>query len=58
MIITRTISRTTEDGRHVDIPFVVDSITGTYRQRGHDMPTLDENVELLEALRAAMLDTD
>lgn len=57
MIINGTISRTTEDGRHVDIPFFVDSVSGTYSQWGHDMLTLGENVDLLEAIRDAMLDT-
>jgi hypothetical protein len=58
VIINGTISRTTEDGRHVDIPFYIDSDTGTYSQWGHDTLTLGENVDLLEAIRDAMLDTD
>ncbi|SBS77471.1 Cobalamin biosynthesis protein CobP [uncultured Mycobacterium sp.] len=58
MIINGTVSRTTEDGRDVDIPFFIDSDTGTYSQWGHDMLTLGENVDLLEAIRDAMLDTD
>ncbi|GAB4990805.1 hypothetical protein MAHJHV58_46390 [Mycobacterium avium subsp. hominissuis] len=54
MIISGTISRTTA-GRPVDIPFFIDSTTGTYSQWGHDTVTLGENVDLLEALRDAML---
>lgn len=58
VIINATVSRITEDGRHVDIPFFIDSVSGTYSQWGHDMFTLGESVDLLGALRAAMLNTD
>ncbi|ASL12327.1 hypothetical protein U8D42_27225 (plasmid) [Mycobacterium europaeum] len=51
MIINGTISRTLSGGRDVDIPFFIDTTTGTYSQWGHDTMTLGENVDLLEALR-------
>jgi hypothetical protein len=45
---------------HVDIPFYIDALTGSYRQWGHDAHTLGENVDLLEAqaLRDAALNAD
>ena len=52
MKIEGTISRQI-DGRDVDIPFFIDSETGTYSQWGHDTMTLGENVDLLEGLRDA-----
>jgi hypothetical protein len=51
VIINGTISRTLSGGRDVDIPFFIDTTTGTYSQWGHDTMTLGENVDLLEALR-------
>lgn len=57
MIITGTISRTI-DNHSVDIPFFIDTVTGTYSQWGHDTPLLGENVDLLEALRDAACDND
>lgn len=50
MIISGTISRTI-DNDAVDIPFFIDTVTGTYSQWGHDTLLLGENVDLLEALR-------
>lgn len=58
MIIRGIISRTTEAGRNVDIPFLIDSESGTYSQWGHDTMTLGENVDLLESIRDAMIDAD
>ncbi|MFV8176740.1 hypothetical protein [Mycolicibacterium peregrinum] len=58
MILSGTISRTLDNGRRVEIPFYIDATTHTYSQWGHDTLTLGENVELLEALRDAMLDSD
>ncbi len=58
MIIRGIISRTTEAGRDVDIPFMIDSDTGTYSQWNHDTITLGENVDLLESIRDAMIDAD
>jgi hypothetical protein len=55
MIIEGTVKRDV-DGRHVDIPFYIDTQTGTYSQWGHDTLTLGENVDLLEALRDAAID--
>ena len=46
--ITRHIN-----GRRTEIPFYIDTLTGTYSQWGHDTLLLGENVELLEALRDA-----
>jgi hypothetical protein len=46
--ITRDIN-----GRRIEIPFYIDTLTGTYSQWGHDTLLLGENVELLEALRDA-----
>ncbi len=53
MVINGIVSRSLPDGPPVDIPFVIDTITGTYSQWGHDTVTLGQNVELLEALRDA-----
>ena len=53
MIINGIVSRSLSGGRHVDIPFFIDTLTGTYSQWGHDTMTLGENVDLLEALRDA-----
>lgn len=50
MIVEGTVNRTI-DNRTVEIPFFIDTVTGTYSQWGHDTMTLGENVELLEALR-------
>jgi len=58
MIIRGIISRTTDAGRNVDIPFLIDSSTGTYSQWGHDTMTLGDNVDLLESIRDAMIDAD
>jgi len=58
VIIRGIISRTTDAGRNVDIPFMIDSSTGTYNQWGHDTMTLGENVDLLESIRDAMIDAD
>lgn len=58
MIIRGIISRTTDAGRNVDIPFLIDSESGTYSQWGHDTMTLGENVDLLESIRDAMIDAD
>lgn len=58
MIIRGIISRTTEAGRNVDIPFLIDSESGTYSQWGHDTMTLGENVDLLESIRDAMIEAD
>lgn len=52
MIIEGTINRSI-DNRAFEIPFYIDTLTGTYGQWGHDTMTLGENVELLEALRDA-----
>jgi hypothetical protein len=57
MIITGTISRTI-DNHSVDIPFFIDTVTGTYSQWGHDQLLLGENVDLLEALRDTACDHD
>ncbi|WP_204806032.1 hypothetical protein [Mycobacterium riyadhense] len=54
MIINGTVSRTLSGGRHVDIPFFIETNTVTYSQWGHDTMTLGKNVDLLvEALRDA-----
>ncbi|SOJ57012.1 hypothetical protein MSIMFB_04490 [Mycobacterium simulans] len=54
MIINGTVSRTLSGGRHVDIPFFIETNTGTYSQWGHDTMTLGKNVDLLvQALRDA-----
>jgi hypothetical protein len=55
MIIQGTITRRV-DGRPIEIPFYIDTNTGTYSQWGHDTMTLGENVDLLEALRDAACD--
>lgn len=55
--ISGTISHHLDDGRHVEIPFYIDAVTGTYSQWGHDTVTLGANVEFLEALRDAVCDT-
>ncbi len=55
MIISGTISRTI-DNDAVDIPFFIDTVTGTYSQWGHDNLALGENVDLLEALRDTACD--
>ncbi|AGZ54714.1 MULTISPECIES: hypothetical protein [Mycobacterium] len=57
MIIEGTITRGVEN-RTVEIPFYIDTLTGTYSQWGHDTMTLGENVDLLEALRDAACDID
>ena len=55
MIIEGTITRGV-DNRNVEIPFFIDTLTGTYSQWGHDTMTLGENVDLLAALRDAACD--
>ncbi|MDP7706898.1 MULTISPECIES: hypothetical protein [Mycobacterium] len=55
MIIEGTITRRI-DNRNVEIPFLIDTLTGTYTQWGHTTMTLGENVELLESLRNAACD--
>jgi len=57
MIIEGIVHRTI-DGRSVQIPFLVDTVSGTYSQWGHDTMTLGDNVDLLEALRDAACDID
>lgn len=57
MIITGSISRTIAN-RSVDIPFIIDTVTGTYSQWGHDTLLLGDNVDLLEALRDTACDHD
>jgi hypothetical protein len=52
MYIEGTITRNI-NGRRADIPFYIDTLTGTYSQWGHDTLLLGENVDLLEALRDA-----
>jgi len=52
MIIEGTITRSI-DNRKVEIPFLIDTLSGTYSQWGHDTMTLGENVDLLEAMRNA-----
>lgn len=52
MIIEGTITRTI-DNREVEIPYLINTRTGTYSQWGHDTMTLGDNVELLESLRDA-----
>jgi hypothetical protein len=52
MMIEGTINRRI-DHRKVEIPFFIDTLTGTYSQWGHDTLLLGENVDLLEALRDA-----
>lgn len=52
MIIEGTIKRRVNK-RKVEIPFYIDTKTGTYSQWGHDTMTLGDNVDLLEALRDA-----
>jgi hypothetical protein len=52
MIIEGTLNRSI-DNRKVEIPFYIDTLTGTYSQWGHDTFTLGENVDLLEAIRDA-----
>lgn len=56
MIIEGTITRQIDPGngtREVEIPFLINTETGTYAQWGHDQFVLGENVDLLEALRDA-----
>ncbi|AFV14911.1 MULTISPECIES: hypothetical protein [Mycobacterium] len=55
MIIEGTVNRSI-DNRRVEIPFFIDTLTGTYSQWGYDTITLGENVDLLEALRNAACD--
>ena len=55
MIIEGTITRSI-DNRPGEIPFYIDTNTGTYSQWGYDTMTLGENVDLLEALRDAACD--
>lgn len=57
MIITGSISRTI-DNQAVDIPFFIDTVTGTYCQWGHDNLLLGGNVDLLEALPDTACDHD
>jgi hypothetical protein len=57
MIITGSISRTI-DNRSVDIPFLIDTVSGSYSQWGHDTLLLGGNVDLLEALRDTACDHD
>jgi hypothetical protein len=57
MIITGSISRTI-DNQSVDIPFLIDTVTGTYSQWGHNTLLLGGNVDLLEALRDTACDHD
>lgn len=56
MIINGTVNRSI-DNRAVEIPFFIDTVTGTYSQWGHDTMTLGDNVDLLEALRDAACGT-
>jgi len=51
MIFSGIVSRSLPSGHLVDIPFVIDTHSGTYSQWGYDTLTLGENVDLLEALR-------
>lgn len=56
MIIEGTIKRQVDPGngtREVEIPFLIDTETGTYSQWGHDQFILGENVEFLASLRNA-----
>lgn len=46
MIIEGTVNRSI-DNRRVEIPFFIDTLTGTYSQWGYDTITLGENVDLL-----------
>lgn len=55
--IEGTVCRTLDDGREVTIPFLIDK-NRNYFQWGHDTMTLGENVELLEALRDAVINTE
>ncbi|WAJ47982.1 hypothetical protein OK015_28970 (plasmid) [Mycobacterium sp. Aquia_216] len=55
MIIEGTVNRSI-DSRTVEIPFIIDTVTGTYSQWGHDTMALGENVDLLEALRDTACD--
>ena len=50
MIIEGTIKRELA-GREREIPFFIDTDTGSYSQWGYDALLLGENVDLLEALR-------
>lgn len=52
MIIEGTIKREIA-GREREIPFFIDTSTGTYPQWAHDTLLLGENVDLLEAMRDA-----
>ncbi|MFD7247841.1 hypothetical protein ACFV6Y_38570 [Streptomyces massasporeus] len=56
MIIEGTITRQVDPGngkREVEIPFLINTETGTYSQWGHDTMILGENVDFLESLRNA-----
>jgi hypothetical protein len=55
MFIEGTITRQI-NGRQVEIPFHINTETGTYSRWCHDTLTLGENVDLLEALRDAAID--
>ena len=55
MFIEGTITRHI-NGRQVEIPFHINTETGTYSQWGHNTLTLGENVDLLQALRDAAID--
>jgi hypothetical protein len=55
MYIEGTITRDI-DGRRSEIPFYIDTLTGTWSQWGHNTMTLGENVDVLEALRDAACD--
>jgi len=55
IIIEGKITRTVDPGsgeREVEIPFLING--NGFTQWGHDMMVLGENVELLEALAAAV----
>ncbi|WP_396902650.1 hypothetical protein [Mycolicibacterium sp.] len=56
MIIEGTIKRQVDPGNgksEVEIPFLIDTETGTYSQWGHDQPVLGANVDFMCALRNA-----
>jgi hypothetical protein len=57
MIIEGTIKRDLA-GRQREIPFYIDTSTGTYSQWGNDTLLLGENVDLLEALRDSACEQD
>jgi hypothetical protein len=57
MIIEGTIKRQLA-GREREIPYLIDTSSGSYFQWGHDTLLLGENVDLREALRDAACDQD